>query len=40
MAERMLVLTSEAPLRAVEELPALAAAAQAMLRDVLDAFVT
>lgn len=39
MAERVAALTEEPPLRAVEELPGMAAAAQKMLRDVLEAFV-
>lgn len=39
MAERVSALTETAPLRAVEELPAMAGAAQTMLRDVLAAFV-
>ena len=39
MAERVAALTEEPALRAVEELPAMAAAAQKMLRDVLEAFV-
>jgi phosphate transport system protein len=40
MAERVEVLASEPPLRVVADLPRLAAAAQKMLADVLDAFVT
>lgn len=40
MAERVPALSEGPPLRAVEDLPAMAAAAQRMLRDVLDAFVT
>jgi phosphate transport system protein len=39
MAERVPALCEEPALRAVEELPEMAAAAQKMLRDVLDAFV-
>lgn len=39
MGERVAVLTEEPPLRAVEELPGMAAAAQKMLHDVLEAFV-
>lgn len=39
MAERVAPLTEEPPLRAVEELPAMATAAQKMLHDVLEAFV-
>jgi len=39
MAERAAALAPEEPLRAVEELPRMAAAAQGMLRRVLDAFV-
>jgi phosphate transport system protein len=39
MAERVAPLTELPPLRAVEELPGLAAAAQKMLHDVLEAFV-
>jgi phosphate transport system protein len=39
MAERIPAMCAETPLRAVEELPGLAAAAQAMLRDALEAFV-
>jgi phosphate transport system protein len=39
MAERVSALTEAPPLRAVEELPGMAAAAQTMLRDVLEAFV-
>jgi phosphate transport system protein len=39
MAERVRVLAAEPPLRAVEELPGMAAVAQGMLRKVLDAFV-
>jgi phosphate transport system protein len=39
MAERVSALTEAPPLRAVEELPGMAAAAQKMLRDVLEAFV-
>jgi len=40
MAERVAALSEQPPLRAVEELPGMAAAAQRMLRDVLEAFVT
>jgi phosphate transport system protein len=40
MAERVAALTEEPALRAVEELPGMAAAAQKMLRDVLEAFVS
>lgn len=40
MAERVVPLCEEPPLRAVEELPGMAAAAQTMLREVLNAFVT
>jgi phosphate transport system protein len=40
MAERVAVLSEGPPLRALEELPGMAAAAQSMLRDVLEAFVT
>jgi phosphate transport system protein len=40
MAERVVALCEEPALRAVEELPGMAAAAQSMLREVLDAFVT
>jgi phosphate transport system protein len=40
MAERARALAPEEPLRAVEELPRMAAAAQGMLRKVLDAFVS
>lgn len=39
MAERVPALASEPPLRALGELPGMAAAAEAMLRDVLGAFV-
>jgi phosphate transport system protein len=39
MAQRVAPLTQQPPLRAVQELPALAAAAQKMFRDVLEAFV-
>jgi len=39
MAERVPALKEAPPLRAVEELPGMAAAAQKMLRDVLEAFV-
>jgi phosphate transport system protein len=39
MAQRVGPLCEEPPLRAVEELPSMAGAAQKMLRDVLDAFV-
>jgi len=39
MAERVPALCEEPALRAVEELPQMAAAAQTMLRDVLEAFV-
>jgi phosphate transport system protein len=39
MAERAQVLAAEPSLRAAGELPSMAAAAQAMLREVLDAFV-
>jgi phosphate transport system protein len=39
MAERVPALCEEPALRAVEELPEMAAAAQKMLRDVLEAFV-
>jgi len=38
MAERVAPLAEAPPLRAVEDLPAMAAAAQTMLRDVLEAF--
>jgi len=40
MAERVAVLSAEPALRSVEELPGMAAAAQAMLRDVMEAFVS
>jgi phosphate transport system protein len=40
MAERVAVLSDGPPLRAAEELPAMAAAAQRMLHEVLGAFVT
>lgn len=40
MAERARALAAEPPLRAADELPAMAAAAREMLRQVLDAFVT
>jgi phosphate transport system protein len=40
MAERAAALAPEEPLRAVAELPRMAAAAQGMLRRVLDAFVS
>jgi len=40
MAERVGPLCEEPPLRAVQELPGMAGAAQSMLRDVLEAFVT
>lgn len=40
MAERVGPLTEQPPLRALEELPGMAAAAQTMLRDVLEAFVS
>jgi len=40
MAERVAALTEKPALRAVEELPSMAAAAQKMLRDVLEAFVS
>jgi phosphate transport system protein len=40
MAERIAALAEEPALRAVQELPGMAAAAQKMLRDVLEAFVT
>jgi phosphate transport system protein len=40
MAERARALAPEEPLRAVEDLPRMAAAAQGMLRKVLDAFVS
>ena len=39
MAERLPALSDGPPLPAMEELPGMAAAAQRMLRDVLDAFV-
>ena len=39
MAERVPALSDGPPLRAMEDLPGMAAAAQRMLRDVLDAFV-
>ena len=39
MAERVPVLSEGPPLRVMEDLPGMAAAAQRMLRDVLDAFV-
>jgi phosphate transport system protein len=39
MAERARALAAQPPLRAVEELPGMAAAAQGMLRKVLDSFV-
>lgn len=39
MAERVPALSEAPPLRAVEELPAMAASAQRMLHDVLEAFV-
>lgn len=39
MAERVEVLADQPPLRALQELPPAAAAAQQMLRDVLEAFV-
>lgn len=39
MAERVEPLTEDPPLRAVEDLPGMAAAAQKMLHDVLEAFV-
>jgi phosphate transport system protein len=40
MGERAITLAAEPPLAAVADLPAMAEAAQQMLRDVLDAFVT
>lgn len=40
MAERVEVLSTEPPLRALSDLPRMAQAAQKMLADVLDAFVT
>jgi phosphate transport system protein len=40
MAERAQLLATEPPLRAVIDLPQMATAAQKMLRDALDAFVT
>ena len=40
MAERVVPLCAEPPLRAVDELPGMAGAAQSMLREVLEAFVT
>jgi phosphate transport system protein len=40
MAERVEVLSAEPPLRALADLPRMAEAAQKMLADVLDAFVT
>jgi len=40
MAERVQALCEEPALRAIEELPPMAAAAQRMLREVIDAFVT
>jgi phosphate transport system protein len=40
MAERAIALCEEPPLRAVVDLPRMASAAQKMLRDALDAFVT
>jgi phosphate transport system protein len=40
MAERAISLCAEPPLRALVDVPRMAAAAQKMLRDVLDAFVT
>lgn len=40
MAERALALAAEPPLRVVIDLPRMAAAAQRMLRDALDAFIT
>ncbi|HTM19404.1 MAG TPA: phosphate signaling complex protein PhoU [Kofleriaceae bacterium] len=40
MAERVEVLAAEPPLRAVADLPRMAAAAQKMLTDALDAFVS
>ena len=40
MAERVEVLSAEPPLRALSDLPRMAEAAQKMLADVLDAFVT
>jgi len=39
MAERAAVVAAEPPVRSVVDLPAMAAAAQKMLHDVLDAFV-
>jgi phosphate transport system protein len=39
MAQRVAALSEEPALRIVEELPAMAAAAQKMLRDVMEAFV-
>jgi phosphate transport system protein len=39
MSERVAVLAEEPPLRAIQELPTMAAAAQTMLHDVLAAFV-
>jgi len=40
MAQRVPALSDGPPLRAMEDLPGMAAAAQRMLRDVLDAFVS
>jgi phosphate transport system protein len=40
MAERVAILAAGPPLRAVAELPGMAASARRMLHDVLDAFVT
>lgn len=40
MAERAMALAAEPPLRAVVDLPRMATAAQTMLREVLEAFVT
>ena len=40
MAERALALCDEAPMRAAVDLPSMATAAQTMLRDALDAFVS
>ncbi|MCK6549040.1 phosphate signaling complex protein PhoU [Myxococcota bacterium] len=40
MAERAMALAAEPPMRAVVDLPRMATAAQTMLREVLEAFVT